>query len=190
MKNIENIKKTLLNHPEVFKSFQVKKLQIFGSFAKGTASEKSDVDVLVEFLPEAQVGFFEFLNFQYALEDILKIKVDLVSKNGLHPALKDQILNEAIDDIEIFVKGLSKEQFLKDKKAQYAVIRAIEIIGEAAFHIPDGVKNENKYIQWRLMKDMRNKLSHEYFGVDLNILWETIHQNIPHLKSELKNFKK
>lgn len=95
--SLEKIKKTLLANPEVFKKFKIARLQLFGSYVKGTAEKSSDIDILVEFLPDAKIGFFEFLNLQYALEDILKGKVDLVSKNGLHPALKDQILNEAVD---------------------------------------------------------------------------------------------
>ncbi|HAG91064.1 MAG TPA: nucleotidyltransferase [Bdellovibrionales bacterium] len=94
---LESIKNLLRDHSDALSQFKVAKLYIFGSFAKGYASEKSDIDILVEFLPDAKIGFFEFLNLQYALEDILKRKVDLVSKDGIHPALKNQILDEAVD---------------------------------------------------------------------------------------------
>jgi uncharacterized protein with HEPN domain len=103
-----------------------------------------------------------------------------------HWEFRIQDIKQAIADIETFVAGISKEQFIKDKKAQYAVIRAFEIIGEAAFNIPNEVQLKYPKIEWRLMKDMRNKLSHEYFGIDVHILWETIHKNLPSVKRELE----
>lgn len=76
------------------RDFKVAELYIFGSVAKNTNHESSDLDVLVTFAEP--IGMFHFSKFKFFLEDNLKIKVDLATKNSLHPYLKEQIINEAI----------------------------------------------------------------------------------------------
>jgi len=100
---------------------------------------------------------------------------------------KDYVLDiaDSIEKIEKFVNGFDLEDFKKDEKTIYAVIRAIEIIGEAVNRIPDGVKNKHKEIPWKNMAGMRNKLIHEYFGVNMEVLWKTIVEDIPNLKSQM-----
>ena len=78
-----------------------------------------------------------------------------------------------------FVNGMNFEEFQTDDKAVYAVIRAFEIIGEAARQIPEGVKEENSAIPWREIMGMRNKLTHEYFGVNTKVVWRTVHEDLP-----------
>ncbi len=70
-----------------------------------------------------------------------------------------------------FVEGLDYDGFCKDDKAMYAVIRAFEIIGEAARQIPEDVRDANPEIPWREITGMRNKLTHEYFGVNTKVVW-------------------
>jgi uncharacterized protein with HEPN domain len=101
-----------------------------------------------------------------------------------------QDILQAICDIESFIQGVSEDQFKNDKKLQYAVMRALEIIGEASASIPEDIKNQFNEIPWRLMKDMRNKLAHEYFGADISIIWSTIHNNLIPLKNEFQDLVK
>ncbi len=100
---------------------------------------------------------------------------------------------EAMDDAVSFVEGMRYDDFVKDRKTIYAVIRAIEIIGEAAKKIPDWVKNRYQGIPWKEMVGMRDKLIHEYFGVNLRAVWDTVKQDIPNLRPSfdkiLKDFK-
>ena len=78
-----------------------------------------------------------------------------------------------------FVQGLDYDDFCKDDKALYAVIRALEIIGEAARQVPEKVRENNPETPWREIAGMRNKLTHEYFGVNTKVVWRTVHEDLP-----------
>jgi uncharacterized protein with HEPN domain len=89
---------------------------------------------------------------------------------------------ESIQDAQGFVQDYTFEDFRRDRKTIYAVIRAIEVIGEAAKNIPEPIRSKYPDIPWRDMAGMRDKLIHAYFGVDLEVLWKTIQQDLPALK--------
>lgn len=99
--------------------------------------------------------------------------------------LKDIL--DAIASIEEFTSGMDFEDFSKDRKTQFAVIRALEIIGEAAKAIPEDFKREHPEVPWREMARMRDKLIHAYFGVDLRVVWKTLKEDVPFLKEVLSN---
>lgn len=78
-----------------------------------------------------------------------------------------------------YVHGMRKSDFLKDQKTQDAVIRQLEIIGEAVKHLPESTKRQAEHITWRQIAGMRDVLIHEYFGVDLEIIWKVVKQDLP-----------
>ena len=92
---------------------------------------------------------------------------------------------EAIGRIEGFVQGMDVETFLHDLKTSDAVIRNLEILGEAARHIPDDVVSRHPDVPWKKARDMRNVLIHAYFGVDLASIWQTIQDDLPPLRAQL-----
>lgn len=92
---------------------------------------------------------------------------------------------ESIAWIEEDTKGLSKEKFLKNVPIQDAVVRRIEIIGEAVRYLPPELKKESDEVPWQDIMDMRNKIIHEYFGVDLELVWEVAKKEIPVLKEQV-----
>ncbi len=96
----------------------------------------------------------------------------------------------AMDKAMDFVKNMSYEEFTRDDKTVYAVVRAIEIIGEAVKNIPGNVRKNYPEIPWKDMAGMRNKVIHEYFGVKLNIVWRTVKEEIPPLKPLFENILK
>lgn len=96
-----------------------------------------------------------------------------------------QDILEAIQEIADFIAGMDFETFTKDRKTINAVVRSIEVIGEAATKIPKSLQNRYPNIPWKKMAAMRNKLIHEYFGIDLEILWEVASKDIPSLKSPI-----
>ncbi|MBF0532532.1 MAG: DUF86 domain-containing protein [Candidatus Omnitrophica bacterium] len=99
-------------------------------------------------------------------------------------AYQDYIVDvlDSIDKAQTFVKGMTFEAFEKDPKTSYAVVRAFEIMGEAVGKIPAGVRNRFPEIPWKEMAGMRNKLIHEYFGIQSRVVWKTIKHDLPKIK--------
>ena len=96
----------------------------------------------------------------------------------------------AIIDMDEFTVGLSFEDFSKDKKTIAAVIRNLEIIGEAAKNVPSFIRHEYPSIPWKQMAGIRDKIIHQYWSVDQVIVWETLKVNIPSLKEEIEKLIK
>ena len=97
MKSLKEMKSLLEKlKPALKADFQVEAIGIFGSFIRGEQTGKSDVDILVEFSPDAEVGFFKFLDLEEFLSKKLGVKVDLVTKGALKPYIGERILQEVI----------------------------------------------------------------------------------------------
>src|SRR5437870_4576224 len=93
---------------------------------------------------------------------------------------------DAADKAVEFASGLNASTFAADEKTVYAVVRALEIIGEAAKSIPTAVRRAYPAITWRAMAGMRDKLTHEYFGVNRQVVWRTVQDDLPGLRSKLR----
>src|SRR6266511_362725 len=78
-----------------------------------------------------------------------------------------------------FVNGMKYDKFFEDEKSKYAVMRALEVIGEAARQIPENVRDSAPEIPWREITGMRNKLMHEYFGANIKVVWRTVKEDLP-----------
>lgn len=94
---------------------------------------------------------------------------------------------DSIIDIEQFIRGMDFEAFENDKKTMNAVIRSLEVIGEATKNIPEPIKKKYPSIPWKTMAGMRDKMIHEYFGVDIEILWVTATEDVPAIKPMVQN---
>lgn len=101
-----------------------------------------------------------------------------------------QHILDAIADIERFIEDITKEQFLKNKEKQYAVLRALEIIGEATKNLSQDVRAKFCEIPWKDIAGMRDKLIHTYFGVNPELVWETLKHHLPQLRKQVSGILK
>lgn len=99
-------------------------------------------------------------------------------------------MRDAIELIETFTQNFAAKKFLQDKLVQSAVVRQIEIIGEAAKNVSEDFRNEYPKIPWSDLAGMRDKLIHGYFGIDYNRIWKVVKEDIPRLKKQIQEILK
>ena len=92
---------------------------------------------------------------------------------------------EAMDKVERYIEGMNYEMFIKNELVADAIVRNLEIIGEASKNIPEKVRENHPEIPWSRMMGLRNIAIHEYFGVDLSIIWEIVTKNLPETRPKI-----
>jgi len=100
---------------------------------------------------------------------------------------KERLLHilDSIKNIEDFTNGVNYETYVNDFKLRLAIVKLLEIIGEASNGLTEDLQNKFTDIEWSILKGIRNILVHEYFGIDYDIIWDTIKNNIPELKEKI-----
>ena len=101
------------------------------------------------------------------------------------PQLYLEDIKSSIEKIESYTNDLSFDEFSKDTMIIDAVVRNLTIIGEAARNIPEEIRLKYPEVAWSEAIGMRNKITHEYFGVDEDILWKTIKEDLPVFKKQI-----
>jgi uncharacterized protein with HEPN domain len=107
-----------------------------------------------------------------------------MSKRTDQAYLEDML--EAARRATSYCVGMTREQFLDDDKTQDAVVRNLEILGEAAKSVSATVRKEAENVPWRNIAGMRDRLIHEYFGVNWDIVWDVVSQDLPPLLPQLQ----
>ena len=108
-------------------------------------------------------------------------------KRDLNLFLNDIL--ESIKRIESFSKLLNEEKFLRNELRQNAIIRQLEIIGEAVKNIPDSFRNKYPKVPWKDIAGFRDRLTHAYFGIVLERVWEVVKEDLPKLKKDILKIK-
>jgi len=85
-----------------------------------------------------------------------------------------------------FVRGVSFDDFGDNEEKVFAVVKTLEIIGEAARHLPRSMRDKYTAVPWKQVTGMRDKMTHEYFSVDLEVVWRTVHEDLPPLRDTAK----
>jgi uncharacterized protein with HEPN domain len=107
-------------------------------------------------------------------------------REGKDPKIFLLHILESINEIERNVKNLSKDKFFELTTIQDAIVRRLEIIGEAVKNLPDSFKKRYPEIPWKKIAGLRDVLIHEYFGVDLDLVWKIINKDILKLKKQIE----
>lgn len=97
---------------------------------------------------------------------------------------------KAIKNINSYTKGLTYVKFKKNNLVIDGVVRNLEIIGEAVKNIPTAIKNKTSAIEWKKVAGLRDILTHEYFGIDIEIVWDIVKNKLPDLKKEVSSLLK
>lgn len=100
----------------------------------------------------------------------------------------DDIL-ESIEKIHLYVQGISEQEFYNKPEKQDAVMRRLEIIGEAVKNIPSQIKDVHPEIPWRKIAGMRDIVIHEYFGISMGLVWRVITSDLIELKEKIESIK-
>ena len=96
-----------------------------------------------------------------------------------------QDIKECIAQIDKFVADLTLEEFKTDEMVSSAVVRKLEVIGEATKNIPSEIRQKYKELPWSDMARMRDKIIHGYFGIDYEVVWKTIKERLPEIKPKI-----
>lgn len=97
---------------------------------------------------------------------------------------------ESIELLEKYIKGVTEKEFLQSTEKQDLAMRRLEIIGEAVRNLPEDFRMEHKDIAWNKAMATRNILIHHYFGIDLEIVWDTVTKSIPEFKTQIEDLLK
>lgn len=184
--------------------FRAANPRVFGSVLHGTDRDGSDLDLLVDALPGATL--LDLGDLEEELKSLLGVDVDLLTPGDLPPKFRAKVLAGATDmsenrlpdyldhiqqaatDARSFVEGMAKDDFLADKRTQQAVIMSLIVIGEAATKVMDGYVEFTRAhadVPWRSMRNMRNRMAHGYFDINLDVVWETVQEWLPALLQQL-----
>lgn len=200
VKNKKELVERILSNKERIRSFGVLRLGIFGSFVRDEVKESSDVDFFadIKFEYKTLKNFSALYDF---LEQLTGRKIEIITPQSLSKYIGPYILKE-VEYVSIaawiypaynwwmwIYSAIFKWQNRrrdKDATLSRALIRSLEIIGEATKRVNDDLKRKHPQIEWKEIAKMRDKLIHHYFGIEYDIVYNTINNDIPELLHELK----
>lgn len=191
----------------------VSRVRIFGSVARGEATDLSDVDLLVEF--DIEAGLLDLMHVKDLFEDTLRRRIDVLTEGGLKPQLRREILSDAVDVMDVprhpqttfrrkrwhwrlydvldaldrvreYTADHTLDSFLDDERTRDAVLRNLSRLGETTKFIPQSVEDRNPQVPWAYLRDIRNLVAHDYFGIDPVLVWHTATSELVNIRPGLQ----
>lgn len=191
----------------------VTRVRVFGSVARGEAGASADIDLLVDFAGEA--GLLTLMRVKEIFEDLLRRRVDVLTEGALKAPLRGEILADAVDVFDLpdpprrshrskrwrwrvfdlldaldrvaaYTAGHTLTTFLADERTRDAVLRNLSRLGETTKFIPQSVQDRTPEVPWALLRDIRNLVAHDYFGIDPRLVWHTARVDLPALRPSLQ----
>lgn len=211
-----DVARILQENADQWQALGVVRVRVFGSVAREQARSDSDVDLLVDFAAsEPPAGLLRLMRVKNLFEVLLERRVDVLTEGGLKPALRREILADcvdvmnaglptpprvgvkrwrwrvfdlldALDRIGHFAAPHTLTTFLADEQAGDAVLHNLARLGETTKFIPQQVQDTHPEVPWALLRDLRNLVSHDYFGIDTELLWHTARHELPELRPALQ----
>ena len=195
-----------------WKALKVTRVQVFGSVARQEAGAESDVDVLLEFAPGA--GLLTLARAREYFEGLLGYRTDAVTEAGLKPPLLREVrldavdvleprphphresrkrwkwrvyeLLEHIDALKTYTAPHTLESFSADQQTRDAVLLRLLRIGEGTKYLPQHLQDLHPELPWANLRDVRNLIAHDYFGLDPALVWVSASQEMPKLRPALQ----
>ncbi|UBV42683.1 DUF86 domain-containing protein [Deinococcus taeanensis] len=193
----------------------VTRVRVFGSVARGEAGTNSDIDLLVDFLPNGPRGLLDLMRARDVFEGVLNRRVDVLTEAALRPPLRGEILLDAVDVMQVpdppprthrakrwrwrvfdllaavdritaFTDGHSLTTFERDEAVRDAVLHNLTRLGETTKFIPQSVQDRAPQIPWALLRDIRNTVAHDYFGIEPALIWHTARVELPAVRPLLQ----
>jgi uncharacterized protein with HEPN domain/predicted nucleotidyltransferase len=210
---LQEMKTVLRRHESEWRSLGVKRVQIFGSVARGEAQENSDVDALIGFA--APAGLVAQVRVIWLFERLLGRRTDVVTEAALKPPLRRAVLEDASDvldaalatevrpspkrwrwrvqellhlteRLQALTLGHDLASFSADAVAQDAACMNLLRLGEGTKFVPQQVQDAHPELPWGELRGVRNLLAHDYFGIDVGLLWYTLSVELPPLSAGLE----
>ena len=199
----------------------IRRLSLFGSALREDLKPESDIDMLVEYVPEADISYFDIVQQQIDFSNMIGRPVDLLTPQSLSPYFRQEVIDSAEplydvggipnsrrlpvpdkpdkDRARLFhmleaaekacriAGGHTRADIEKNEMLELALVKAVEIIGEAAGHVSAESRAQSPQIEWEKIVGMRNNLVHAYFRIDYDVLWQVITDKLPPLIINLKH---
>ncbi|GHF93135.1 hypothetical protein GCM10017783_01290 [Deinococcus piscis] len=191
----------------------VTRVRIFGSVARGEATDLSDVDLLLDLREGA--GLLSLMAAKDLFEGVLGTRIDALTEGAIKPALRRGILTDAVDIMAVpdrphrthrrkrwrwrvydlldaldrtadYTAPHDRQSFRQDEQAVDAVLRNLARLGETTKFIPQSQQDRHPQVPWALLRDIRNLVAHDYFGIDLDLVWQTVRHELPQLRPLLQ----
>ena len=211
--SLQDVARVIRSVEPAWRQMGVSRVRIFGSVARGEATDLSDVDLLVDFAGEA--GLLDLMHVKALFEDTLRRRIDVLTEGGLKPQLRREILADAVDVTHLprhpksshrskrwrwrvhdvldaldrvrdYTAEHTLDTFLADHRTQDAVLRNLSRLGETTKFIPQSVEDRWPDVPWAYLRDIRNLVAHDYFGIDPALVWHTATSELVNIRPALQ----